>query len=250
MSSISSDIIVLDSRQKNAGSTNQAAVYSLLNVGGIGSGTYELLSYHSVNKMYNIEVGVNDSVLFDEGIGLVTGTIAPGFYTSRAALLTAIVAAMDAAGTQTYGTSTHDALLDLYTFVPVGGIATLGFSFGGSPAASAHRLLGMADVTVAAIAASITSVNVVDDRLHSNIFVTITQEGNKHVTLLDGTEHSVMVPLNSVFNEAIHHRKQEHYQQTMSFPTNISTITVTQTTQDGVTLVNAPDYELTVRKLF
>lgn len=249
MSSISSDIIVLDSRQKTSG-TNQAAVYSLLNVGGIGSGTYELLSYHSVNQMYNVEVGVNDSVLFDEGIGLVTGTIAPGFYTSRAALLTAIVAAMDAAGTQTYGTSTHDALLDLYTFVPVGGIATLGFSFGGSPAASAHRLLGMAAATVAPAAASITSVNVVDDRLHSNIFVTITQEGNKHVTLLDGSEHSLMVPLNSTFNEHIHHRKQEHYQQTMTFPTNISTINVTQTTQDGVTLVNAPDYEISVRKLF
>lgn len=250
MSSISSDIIVLDSRQKQALSTNQAAVYSLLNVGGIGSGTYEMLSYHSVNQMYNVEVGVNDSVLFDEGVGLVTGTIAPGAYATRTALLTGITDAMGAAGTQTYGTSTYNALLGLYTFIPVGGITTLGFSFGGSPAASAHRLLGMADVTVAPVAANVTSVNVVDDRLHSNIFVTILEEGNKHVTTLVGSEHSLMVPLNTVFNEAIHHRKQEHYQQTLTFPTNISTINVTLTTQDGIALVNAPDYIMSLRKLF
>lgn len=248
MSSISSDIIVLDSRQKNIGSTNQAAIYNLLNVGGIGNGTYELLSYHSVNQMYNVETGVNDKIYFNEGGVPLTGTLDAGFY-NIADMLIEIVDKMDNApsAVQTYAGSSYNVNSGKYTFVPNGGV--IGFDFNGVLIAPAHRLLGF-DAVLIGTAPTITSTVPLDQRLHSNIFITIVEEGNKHVTLLDGMEHSLMVPLNSEFNDAIHHRKQEHYQQTMIFPTNISSINVTQTTQDGIALVNAPDYEMTVRKLF
>lgn len=247
MSSISSDILVFDSRSKTGG-TNQAATYSLLNMGGIGPGTYELLSYHSLNQMYNVEIGVNDSVLFDEGSGLRTGTMTPGNYTI-ATMLVEIVDAMDNApsATQTYGGSSYDAASGKYTFVPSSG--NIGFSFGSSPPASAFRLLGMDPATVTPTA-TVVSVNVLDQLLHTNIFVTLLQEGSKHVTINDGSEFSLMIPLNSVFTEHIHHRKQEHYQQTIEFSTNISTIDIELHTQDGVALVNAPSYQLSLRKLF
>ncbi len=246
MSSIISEILVLDSRQKNSG-TNQAANYSLINMGGIGVGTYEMLGYHSVNQMYNVETGVNNTIYFDQGGGLLTGVMVAGNYTT-ATMLTEIVRAMDAVGGGvTYGTSAHDAASNKYTITP--SAATMGFLFLANTAASARRLLGK-DAVDDVLGANQVSDNVLDQRLHSNIFITVAQEGNKHVTVNNGSEFSLIVPLDSAFGDAIHHRKQEHYQQTIVFSTNISIIDVQLFTQDGVALVNAPDYELLLRKLF
>jgi len=249
MVSIQSDILVFNSKNKSSG-TNINANYNLLAMGGIGaspSSTYEMLSYHSVDHMYNVEVGVNDKVYFDEGAGLLTGTLNPGAYTTEALMLTEIVRALDAAGGVTYGGSSFDVATGLYSFVPNAG--TFGFLFASNTTASARRLLGKNAVDDVQ-ADPIPSDVVVDLRLHSNIFIKIPQDGNKHVTLLDGTEYSLMVPLNNMFGEEIHHRKQQHYQQFLTFVTNISAMDIELYTQDGVALVNAPDYELILRKVF
>lgn len=248
MSSLQSDILVLDSRQKTSG-TNQNANYSLINAGGIGESpgsTYEMMSFHSVNQVYNVELGVNDKVYFNEGSGLLTATLDPGFY-SPATLLIELVEKMDALSGSNYSSSSYDVNSGLYTLSITAG--TYQFLFFTNTTSTARRILGMA-ATDDVLAASHVSDNVLDLKLHSNILITIPQEGNKKVTLLSGVEFSLLVPLDSTFNDEIHHRKQEHYQQLITFTSNISNIDVELYTQDGVVLKNTPDYELVLRRLF
>lgn len=248
MTSLQSDVLVFNSRQKSSG-TNQNANYNLINMGGIGkspSSTYEMLSYHSVNQVYTVEAGVNDKVYFDEGAGLLTATLSPGSYTETS-LLVELIAKMDALSGNSYATSSFSSVTGKYTFTL--GAGTFQFLFTSNTSDSARRLLGMNEFDDV-LAASHVSDNVVDLKLHSNIFITIPQEGSKNVTLLDGSEFTLMIPLNTAFGQDIHHRKQEHYQQLMIFTSNISNIDIELYTQDGVPLKNTPDYTLILRKLF
>jgi len=244
---LQNQVLVLDSRQKNSGN-NQNANYNLLNMGGIGespSAVYELLSYHSVNQVYTVEVGVNDRVYFDEGAGLLTATLDAGSYTS-ASLLVEVVAKMNALSGSNYNSSVEDVDTGKYDFIIAAG--TFQFLFFTNTVASARRLIGM-DAFDDVLAGNHVSDNPVDLKLHSNILLTVPQEGNKHVTLLDGSEFSLMLPLDGSFGEEIHHRKQLHYQQLISFTTNLSSIDVEQFTEDGVALANTPDYVLVLRRI-
>lgn len=250
MVSLASDILVFNSKDKTGVTTNQDANYNLIAMGGIGvppSSVYELLSFHTINHFYNVEAGVNDKIYFIEDAGSLVATLDPGHYTT-ATLLAEAVSKMGAAGVTTYNVgSLYDANTGKYTFVPAAG--NLGFEFLSNSAATARKLLGK-DALDDVVAPTQTSDTVADLRLHSNYFIQIPQEGNKHITLLDGSEYSLMVPLNSVFGEHIHHRKQEHYQQLLSFTTNINAMDIKLFTQDGVAIVNMPDYELILRRIF
>lgn len=244
--SLQSQILILDSRQKNSG-TNQNANYSLLNTGGIGANNsvYEMLAFHSVNQMYNVEAGVNDKVYFDEGVGLLTATLDPGMYNTTT-MLAEIDLQMSTVSPVNYNGSTLAAATGKYTFAISAG--TFQFLFAANTAASGRRLLGM-DAFDDALAATHISDNVPDLKLHSNILITIPQEGNKHVTLIDGSEFSLLIPLDTNFSAELHHRKEEHYQQLLSFATNVASIDVELYTQDGVALKNTPDYELVLRRI-
>lgn len=244
---LQSQVLVLNSKQKTSGN-NQNANYNLLSMGGIGgspSSSYELLSYHSVNQVYNVESGVNDKIYFDEGSGLLTATLPLGSY-NVITLLAEIIAKMNAESGSNYTSSV--LAVDGRKFGMIVSAGTFQFLFFSNQVASARRLLGM-DAVDDILAASHVSDNPIDLRNHTNILLTIPQEGNKHVTLLDGSEYSFILPLDVPFGTEIHHRKQVHYQQLIQFTTNLSIIDVEQYTEDGVPLVNAPDYVLVLRRI-
>lgn len=249
MSSLQSDILVLDSKGKNTGTTNQSATYNLVAMGGIGAAPlarYELLSFHAVNQVYTVETGVNDLLYFIDAGGLITATLDPGTYTP-ATMFTEVVNQMGISGDGYAVGSVHDTTTGKYTIVRDGG-ATFQFLFAANTTASARRLLGM-DEFDDVLAISHTSDYPVDLKNHGNIIIRIPEEGRKDVSILDGSDYSFLIPLNSDFGEHIHHRKEVHYQQLIEFVSNVSVINVDLYTGDGVALVNSPDYELVLRRL-
>lgn len=247
MTSIQSEIIVLDSRLRTnfATTTAQNAVYSLLNVGGV-LGTYEMLSYHSFNQIYNVEVDRNDTIYWDDGAPRTT-VLNPGHYTPDE-LKTEIQTEMDANASALTFTVTFSSITGKYSWV---GSGAFQFTWLTNVAQTdqARSLLGYSNVDTASNVNQTSDV-LADLKLHSNIVIDIGGDNNHHVTLLGGAEHSLLVPLDSAFCTELHHVKEQSYQQTLLFSTSLSSLTVTLFDQSGVALVNAPDYELVIRKLF
>ena len=75
-------------------------------------------------------------------------------------------------------------------------------------------------------------------------------DGSRNVTLTTGAEFSLIFPLNQDYQEEIDSLKQQVFSQTITVASVINNIVVSQFTDDGVALVNAPDYELILQKLF
>ena len=245
MSTLPTNIIVVDSREKTSG-TNQNAVYSLLNVGG-AQGTYELLGYKSSNQFVNVEVGVNDTLYWLE-VGQLNATVPPGLYTA-ASFNAAAKIVMDIASASTF-TFTIDAVTGKTTVA----IAALTFAWQwGTQSAngdSANAPLGLNAVDTGVAAASIEGDILPYLRLHTHIVMTINEEGSKNVDLLDGTEHSLIIPVTGVAGDDIDLRKNDTYQQLITFASNITNIRVILASETGVALLNAPDYVFLIRRLF
>lgn len=236
------NIIVLDSDLRSGG-TAQNATYNLIDAGGL-FGTYEVLDYTSVNQIYNVELGVNDQLHWAEP-GALTATIPPGNYNTTT-LHAAMKVVMDAASGSTF-TFTVAADTGLVSVAIAAG--TFNWEWGTVTTRRANFLLGLSPVDTPA-AASITGDLVPDLTLHTHLLLEIPEDGLKNITLIDGTEHSFLVPLGEAFGADILSRKLNHYQQTVFFATNLSFISVRQRTEDGVTLVNNPRYILVLRKIF
>lgn len=90
----------------------------------------------------------------------------------------------------------------------------------------ANRLLGHSVTDTAVAAASIEGDLIPDMRLHTHILVRIPEEGSKNVTLIDGSEYSLAITVFSNFGGDLEGRKQQHYSQTITFNSNVSTINV------------------------
>jgi hypothetical protein len=246
MASVDSTIYLLNSKDRASGSV-QSANFNMINSGTIGPGTYEAMSYHSKNQVYNVELGVNDSIYFDEGGSEFTAVLDPGYY-DIAALLIEVDDKMDNAGgtvsyTITYNTMTGKFNInndtpfklnfDVHTADPI-----------------ADKLLGY-DVLITQILANDQLGDFPADlTLHSQILINIDQDSAQNVTILDGTEFSLQIPLNGDYQEDIDSMKQETFSQTVVFSTNLNSLDIQLFTEDGVALVNTPDYELSLRKLF
>lgn len=255
MSAIQNVIYVLDSRQRNAGSTINSAIYNMVPAGNVLPGTYELLSYHSQNQFYNVETGVNDLVVWDENASPnLSDVLPPGYYTA-ATLATAIDLLMTTESaangdTNTYVT-TYVTLTGKYSTTDGGG-STWRFDWLTQSASStnlANELMGysLADNALANLQLSDRQVTL---SLHSMLIIDITQDSQQNVTLLNGAEHSLIVPLNQGYQEEIDSLKQQVFSQQVVFATNLIQLTVNLFTEDGVVPVNSTEYELTLRRIF
>ena len=242
------NILVIDSRLRTTGTTNQTAAYSIVNTGGV-QGTYEVMGYQSVNQVYTVEVDVNDTIYFTEpaGAGDLSAILPPGTYT-QTTLNAAAKVTMEAAGAETY-TFAVDTPTGVLT-VSVGA-NTFGWEWFTqlSNGDSANTLFGLSPLDVAP-AASIAGDLIPDLRSHTHILVNISEDGNKNITTIPGGEFSMMIPLTSEFGDPIESVKEVTFAQQVLFPSNFTTLNVIQSTEDGVALVNAPDYVLTLRRLF
>ena len=250
MASLANTIYVLDSRQKAAGSTVSSAVYNLAALGSpVEAGTYEMLAYNSRNNVYNVDAG-NNEIYFDEGAAELGPVIIPsGYYQTEAALAAAVKIVMDVASGTTY-TIAYNALTNLFLFTPAAG--TFAFNWGTNTAQPiANLLLGFNDVD-GVLAATQTSTRGVDLDPHSQLIINITQDALKNVTLVDGTEHSLLVPLDVPYGAELDSLKQQTFDQSLQFVSAMNQLDVQLLTEDGVALpeVQAAQYELVIRKMF
>ena len=244
MSTVPTNIIVLNSRDRTAG-TPQSCTYNLLNVGGV-QGTFELLGFHSANMVYNVEAGVNDTIYWNEA-GALNATVPPGSYTS-ATFNAAAKVVMDIASASTF-TFTTAADTGLVTVAIAAGTFLWEWGTQILNGDSANELLGLTAVDTLA-AASHAGTLPPYMRLHTHLVLRLQEEGSRNVDLLDGTELSLIVPIQSSFGESINNRKGDVYNQTFRFLSNITQLNVDLFTEDGSALANSPEYVLTIRKLF
>lgn len=252
--SIQNVIFVLDSRQRNAGGTINNATYNMVAAGGVQAGTYEMLSYHSQNQFFNVELNVNDQLRWDEnGTADVTAVLAPGFYTA-ATLATEIDAVMTAASVaadaNTYVT-THNATTGKYSTTSGGG-STWRYDWLTASATEtnlANELLGysLVDPALANVQVSDRQITLT---LHSQLIIDIAEDSQQNVTLLSGAEHSLIVPLDQDFQTEIDSLKNNVFSQTIRFGATLNSLNVQLFTEDGVAPVNLTEYELTIRRLF
>lgn len=254
MATLPNTSYVLDSRQKTLGTNNSVAGYNLA-LGGspVEVGTYEMLSFNSRNNVYNVDDG-NDEIYYDEESGGELGPvlIAHGYYVDEAALIVAVEAALNGgSGTGVY-TVTYVALTNLFT-VTVATASDFIFTWGTNASQPiANRLLGYSPVDSSVSAVAQTGDVGADLDPHSNLLITIDEESLRNVTLVDGSEYSLIVPLDAPYNEAIDGLKAETFNQTVRFESPMNQLTVRLFTEDGVVLpvLNSAPYVLVIRKVF
>lgn len=248
MATTSNTIFILNSVDRNGGGSVQDATYNMVPAGTIGPGTFEMMSYHQMNQLYNIELGVNDTVYFDEGAGEFVAVMNPGYYLI-ADLLTEVDRAMDAVGANTYDTS-HDTVTGKLNINNGGGVTfKLRFNLHLTDPI-ADKLMGYDSSVTQVLATDQAGDFPVDLTLHDQILVNIDQDAQQAVTILGGGEFSLIIPINGDYQEDIDSMKQETFNQTIVLSTNLNSLDVQLFTEDGVALVNTPDYELVLRKLF
>ena len=251
MATISTTSYVLDSRQRVSGiGSVSSATYNLAALGSpIEIGTYELLSFNSRNNVYNVDDS-NDEIYFDEGAAELGPVLIPhGYYTTEAALAAAIKIVMDVASGTTY-TIAFNALTNLYTFTPAAG--TFAFNWGTNILQPIANLLLGFDHVDGVLAATQVSTQGVDLDPHSNLLVDITEDSLKNVTLVNGTEHSLIIPLVGGYGDEIDGLKNQTFNQTVNFASQMNQLNISLFTEDGVALpvINAAQYELILRRLF
>lgn len=241
---------VLDSRQRAAGSTLVDATYNLTALGSaVETGTYEMLSFNSRNNVYNVD-DQNDEIYFDEGAAELGPVVLPhGYYTTPAALAAAAKIVMDAASGTTY-TIAYSALTNLFTFTPAAG--NFAFNWATNVAQPISNLLFGFDAVDGVAGATQVSTQGVDLDPHSNLLILITEDALKNVTLINGAEFSLIVPLNVAYGAEMEALKADTFNQTVRFVSPMNQLHVTLFTEDGVALpvLNAAQYELIIRKVF
>ena len=245
MTSTISDILVFDSDKRSSGGV-QDALYNLVTAGLQPEGTWEALDFSSANEVYNVELGVNDVVYWDDdtGGGPFSAVVSPGSY-DRTTLDAALVALMDAAAVPNY-TFTENATTGILT---VSSTALFNWEFGTNTTRSIRKLLGVNEADTGQ-SGSIPGDFIPDLFLHTHLILRLSSDGNEHVRLMDASEFSFIIPLSAEFGDRIAARKLINYQQTVFYANPASTVTITLFTEDGVALVNNPRYVLTLRKLF
>lgn len=253
MATISTTSYVLDSRKRLDSSTVQIAVYNFSTLGSaVEAGTYEMMSFSSRNNVYNVDDS-NDEIYYKEDGGAELGPvlIPHGYYTTPALLSAAVKVTMEAGGAGTY-TVSHAVLTNIYTIAVAGGAATVQLTWGANVLQPIANLLFGYSAVDTADAASVVGDIGADLDPHSNLLVDIAEDALKNVTLVDATEHSLIVPLDAPYGEEINGMKNETFNQTVQFVNSMNILTVTLRTEDGVLLpeVNAAQYELILRRLF
>lgn len=243
MASIPNTSYILDSRSKSSG-TNSVAQYNMIAAGTVPAGTYELLSFSSVNQLYNVDSS-NQNIWWDEGAADLTAVLTAGNYTA-ATLATEIKVVMDPVSASTF-TVVHDAAAGLFTITIAAG--TYRFKFATNTTNTASSVMGYSGDGV--LAAAQVSDRVINLSLHSKLLVLVNEDGTRNVTTLDGSEFSFYVPLKQGYQDDIDVTKTDIFAQTISLPSS-NILNVSLFTEDGVAVpvLNAPDYLLVIRRVF
>ena len=248
MTTLQSDVVLLNSTERTSGTVSQA-VYNLTAMGGIGPGTYNFMGYQSVNHIYNVESGVNDNIYFNEGAGGFVGTLPAGNY-NVTTLMAAIKAAMEVPGAGTYAV-TQGADTSLMNIAVSGAVATFEFEWLTNTLLGdlANALLGFGVVDTG-LSANHTGTQVPNLLLHTHILINILEDGRKDITNMAGDEFSASIPL-PAFGDLINFREASSYDNFLSFgPTNITTINVHMFTENGTAIALPSDYTLLLQKIF
>lgn len=234
---------VLDSKQRSSGSI-QAAVFSLVSAGNVEVGTYDILSYSSVRSEYNVDAS-NQNIWWDEGAADLTAVLTPGNYTA-ATLAVELKAVMDPVSASTF-TITYSAVTNKFTFVIAAG--TFRFKYLSNTTNVARVPTGFLalDGVLAGTQVSDSNVNL---STYSNIVLDIAEDSQQDVTLLSGSEHSVIVPLTGAYGSPYTFLRNTEYSHRVRFATVLNQLNVSQFMVDGSVPVNPSEYVLVLRKLF
>ena len=244
---VQNTIYVLDSKQRNGGGSIQNATYNMVSAGTVESGTYELVSFQSQNVYFNVEAKVNDEIYFDESAAeLGPVNLTPGSYTA-ATLIVEIKAVMDAVSGSSY-TVTYDAATNKITAAIAAG--TFAFNWGTNVLQPiANQVMGYTPVD-GVLAASQVGDSQVDLSLYENLILDISEDSQQNVTLLDGSEHSLLIPLRQNFAGEVDSLRNETYSQTIKFGSTLNSLNVQLFMDDGSMPLNNAEYILIIRKLF
>ena len=236
---------LIDSRLRSTG-TVQSGNYNFINAGGVGGGTYELLSFQMANNLYNVDT-TNQNIFWDEGGGDLTAVIPVGNYTA-ATLAVTMKVVMDIASGSTF-TIAHGADTGLYTFTIAA--TTFRFKYLTNTTDVARTVTGF-NALDGVLAVSQVSDVPIDLNLRKNILIDVAQDSTQNVTLLSGAEFTFTVPLDdtSSFGSLVSYEKAEGYAQRMTLAANMNSLDIALFHGDGAVLTNTAEYKLLIRRLF
>jgi len=248
--STGSDLILIDSRNRQGtSSTSQSFTLGLQET---LYGTYELVSFSMSNNLYNVVSGENDKLYLNHSTeGNKTITLTPGKY-EGSTLATMLKTVMDAgmSGGITF-TVSYSSTTGKITFTPSAG--TFKFTFSTNTSASCRKIIGKNEVDDTTASAQ-TSDNPIELRLHDNIAIKVAQDSNQHITLLNGLEASIMIPIdnNVSFNSGvIQYQRNKGFNQYLTFGSTITYIDITVYSQDGDALpLNSTEWSMCIKKLY
>lgn len=243
------DIIVLSSNLRSGGSPS-ACQYDLTLAGSL-RGTYELLSFQSVDNLYTVTTGENDKIYWTEGGVQLVASIAEGNYATQTLMNAAVKAAMDPVSASSFTPTINGDLTVTWAI----GAGTFGWAFGlpNKPNEdSANQVLGVAQVNSLGEAASIDGSYVPTLRSGAeSILIKLSEDGLQQVRLINGGEFSFFVPLDTSFGEDIDYVKRAAFSQSVKFTNQISILNVSLYDIEGEQLPsNTPEYVLTLRRMF
>lgn len=248
--STQNDIVVFNSNLRTGGSPS-ACQYNVQPAGSL-RGTYELLSFQSVDQLTTVTAGENDKIYFSENGGpVLVATVPPGNYANIAAVLGPINTVLDAASASTFGFVINPD--GTVTWTIAAGVFQWKF---GPPQStlndSANQLLGVPQKDTIIAAASITGDYVPSLRGATEaIIIKLFEDNFQQVRLLNGLEASFFIPLESSFGENLDYVKRAAFSQNVKFTNSISILNISLFDIDGFALPSTtPEYVLTLRRLF
>ena len=243
------DIIVLSSNLRSSGSPS-ACQYDLTQAGSL-RGTYELLSFQSIDNLYTITAGENDKIYWTEGGVQLVATVPEGNYATQTIMNGAIRAVMDVVSASTFtATINGDGTV---SWAITAGVFGWAFGLPNKPNEdSANQVLGVAQVNSLGEAASIDGTYVPTLRSGTEaVLIKLSEDGLQQVRLINGGEFSFFVPLDTSFGEDIDYVKRAAFSQTVKFTNQISILNVSLYDIEGESLPsNTPEYVITLRRMF
>jgi hypothetical protein len=249
MSLGSGDLILIDSRNRNSGSTNSLNI----NLNEPMTGTYELTTFSIVNNFYNVVNGENDKLYFTHSVqGVKIVTLTSGNYTFST-IVTMLTTVMDSSmsGGITFAI-TYSATTGKLTFVISSG--TFQFTFETNSSDTCRFLIGKNSVDDS-LSASQIGDNPIDLILHKHICIKIAQDSSQSVTLANNVQASLIIPIDSTisFGSLLQYNKNKNFNQYLSFGStgSISILDIDFFSNDGDSLSsNAAEWSMTLKQLF
>lgn len=244
--SVSTDLILIDSKLRTSGNVNNFKIPLIQN---LSSGTYLFTSFSITNNFYNVISGENDKVYVEHSIdGNNTLTLTEGKYIAST-LLTELKTQLDSISLVIY-TITYSSITGKYNISASSG--NFKFKFATNTTATSRYLLGKNEVDDI-FASSQVSDNPIDLKIHDNIAISILQDNSTHGTLPDGTEFSVLIPVDNEvsFGQPIHYRNNLNYQQFFSFSNSVNSLDIKVYAGDGDLFpMNNTEWVFSIKKYF